>query len=156
VVVPAGVNGGTPKRCAACAETYWRWRANERNRQWIATHPAKHQRNLDQQATRRADDPNRVEKRRDAHLYNQYGITASQFEAMAREQGDVCAICGNPPQGRGKGDTLVLDHCHKRGIVRGILCGKCNTAIGLLDDDAEQVALAAAYLRKWQQAEQAS
>lgn len=64
-------------------------------------------------------------------------------------QGGLCAICRLSPVGRGKGDILVVDHCHKRGNVRGLLCGNCNIAIGLLRDDPALVDLAAAYLRHW-------
>lgn len=96
-----------------------------------------------------AEDPERALKRLDTKLYTTYGITAETFRAMHVAQQGRCAVCGNLPTGRGKGGTLVVDHCHKRGIVRALLCGKCNIALGLLDDDAAQVDLAAAYLRKW-------
>jgi hypothetical protein len=77
-----------------------------------------------------------------------YGISLVEFEARAKAQGGLCAICRRLPIGRGKGDLLVVDHCHGRGHVRGLLCGNCNIAIGLLMDDPVIVDAAAAYLRQ--------
>src|SRR3546814_8498245 len=74
-----------------------------------------------------------------------YGITMSEFEAMLERQGRVCAICHGQPNGPGK--RFHVDHCHNSSKVRGLLCGKCNTAIGLLNDDPQLAESAAAYLR---------
>lgn len=72
-----------------------------------------------------------------------YGVTEEMFEAMMREQGGVCCICQMPSE-----SVLHVDHCHKTGIVRGLLCGLCNRGIGALRDDPELVQRAADYLRK--------
>lgn len=59
-------------------------------------------------------------------------------------QGPFCALCGNPePPGR----KLCVDHCHQTGIIRKLLCDRCNTALGLLDDSPERADDAAKYLR---------
>lgn len=50
-----------------------------------------------------------------------------------------CGICG-------KKDSLIVDHCHETNIIRGVLCGTCNTAIGLLGDNLEGVQKAYDYL----------
>lgn len=89
----------------------------------------------------------------DNRLRSVYGITLAEFEAMAIGQEGLCAICRLSPVGRGKGDVLVVDHCHKAGHVRSLLCGNCNIAIGLLLDDPAIVDAAAAYLRRWISAE---
>lgn len=74
-----------------------------------------------------------------------YGITLEQYQQMLESQGGFCKICG-----RHQGDfaeALSVDHCHATGKVRGLLCGSCNRAIGLLGDDQFIAEQAAQYLR---------
>jgi len=52
----------------------------------------------------------------------QLGVTDADYERMLAAQGDGCAICGNPPRTR----RLHVDHDHKTGAVRGLLCFRCN------------------------------
>ena len=77
-----------------------------------------------------------------------YGITAEQYEEMNRLQGGRCLICGQAERGtrRGIPKTLAVDHDHDTGEIRGLLCSKCNTAIGLLDDDPKRARAVARYL----------
>ncbi|MFC5359558.1 endonuclease VII domain-containing protein [Azospirillum himalayense] len=62
---------------------------------------------------------------------------------MLVAQGGVCAICRLVPEG-----NLHVDHSHTTGCVRGLLCRKCNTAIGLLQDDPQILKEAAIYLTR--------
>jgi hypothetical protein len=73
-------------------------------------------------------------------------MTQADFDAMKTSQGGVCAICGGGPNGPGV--DLHIDHCHNSNKIRGLLCGKCNTAVGLLDDDPTRAEALAAYLRR--------
>lgn len=67
-------------------------------------------------------------------------LTRDQYEALLASQGGACAICK-------RGDRpLDIDHAHDSGEVRGLLCGPCNRGIGFLDDDAELMRAAIAYL----------
>lgn len=75
-----------------------------------------------------------------------YGIEPEEFAALLDAQGGVCAICRGPRNG--PGDRLHVDHCHDTKKVRGLLCAKCNTAVGLLNDDPDRAAALAAYLRR--------
>lgn len=59
---------------------------------------------------------------REARLQRLYGIGEEDYEALLSEQGGVCAICSRPP---GK-IRLAVDHHHKSGILRGLLCSWCN------------------------------
>lgn len=77
-------------------------------------------------------------------LLTEYGITYAQYLELLKEQGGKCAICYGGPSGPGK--RLHVDHCHEGNKVRGLLCGKCNTAIGLLDEDATRFARAVKYI----------
>lgn len=93
-----------------------------------------------------------------AHLKRNFGITLDEFNAIAEEQGGVCAICGEPPrivmgvrsrrQGRAVRPRLVVDHCHETGRVRGLLCTPCNRAIGYLRDNPDYARFAAEYLEE--------
>lgn len=71
-----------------------------------------------------------------------YQITPDQYRALFDSQGGVCAICGGPGNSKG----LVIDHDHASGVVRGILCGHCNTALGLLEDNPDRLRRAICYL----------
>jgi hypothetical protein len=76
---------------------------------------------------------------RKSHLKRKYGLTLEAFDALLASQGGGCAICGKP-------DADNVDHDHATGRVRGILCFKCNVAIGLVDEDSGRALAAAAYL----------
>ena len=86
------------------------------------------------------------------HSITKFGITEAQFEELSRKQGGVCAICGKNmghAKGRGGGPTrLVIDHEHSTGRIRGLLCSRCNTAIGLFEDRSDLLEAAIGYLSK--------
>lgn len=72
-----------------------------------------------------------------------YGVSKEVFaELLAKQQGK-CAICSGPPL---KGESLCVDHDHKTGAVRGLLCKGCNVGIGKLGDSVEGLKKALAYL----------
>lgn len=77
-------------------------------------------------------------------LKSAYGITLDDYEQMLSAQGGMCAICGQPPnptparrKPRIRPDRqLVVDHDHRTGRVRGLLCNKCNTGLWGLEDES--------------------
>lgn len=71
-----------------------------------------------------------IQKVREYHLIRQYGITQSDYDAMCERQNNTCAICKEASTGARK---MHVDHCHKTGRVRGILCHRCNTKLGWLE-----------------------
>ena len=80
----------------------------------------------------------------------QYGINVDDYERMLAEQGGVCAACGQKETAynqHGPHD-LAVDHDHETGVVRGLLCMRCNRALGLLGDNADRVQALAEYRRK--------
>lgn len=87
------------------------------------------------------------ERIRDTGLRIRYGITAADYNAMYERQGGRCAICGAT---EGK---LVVDHNHKTGKVRELLCHLCNAMIGCAREDLAIIAAAAAYLYREQHPE---
>lgn len=84
---------------------------------------------------------------RNNHLMRIYGITPGQYEDLYLFQEGKCAICGIH-QDKLK-VKLSVDHDHETGEVRGLLCYKCNTAIGLLNDDSYTILKAWDYLDKY-------
>jgi|LauGreDrversion4_2_1035121.scaffolds.fasta_scaffold555850_1 hypothetical protein len=87
-------------------------------------------------------------------LLNKYGITLKEYEEIFELQGGVCALCKKPETTRRNkkgdgGERLAVDHCHDTGVVRGLLCFKCNTAIGALGDTQKSAERAMKYLSSW-------
>lgn len=95
----------------------------------------------------RANNTAYAERRRAAELVKAYGITRAQYEEMATRQGHKCAACGRSAADEKHG-ILCVDHCHKTGKVRGLLCSKCNLIIGQADDDVTLIRRWADYLAK--------
>jgi|SRR6185436_3628357 len=90
------------------------------------------------------------EQRREKNLIRNYGLSIAQYEALVIFQGGRCAICGtDKPKERHKSGNLHVDHDHKTGKRRGLLCGSCNSALGLFKDDPEIISKAAQYLRSF-------
>ncbi len=83
---------------------------------------------------------------KNTYLKSKYGISLEDYEAMVAEQGGGCAICKQGPRGK-RYSSLVVDHCHDTGIVRGLLCDHCNRGLGLFGDNPETLEAAALYLR---------
>ena len=80
---------------------------------------------------------------REQRWLRKYGITADEYRAMLAEQNGVCAICHQPCQ---TNEMLSVDHDHQTGRIRGLLCRKCNRAIGMLGDSPRLLVEALKYL----------
>lgn len=74
-----------------------------------------------------------------------YGITIEQYNMLLEFQDGACAVCKRTENSDGK--MLYVDHCHDTGAIRGLLCRKCNTGIGLLGDSVDGIEKALNYLR---------
>lgn len=77
-----------------------------------------------------------------------YNTTPEVYRGLLEKQAGCCAICRRPPevaQGEKVG-RLAVDHDHKTGKVRGLLCGPCNRGLGLFGDTTDRLYAAAAYL----------
>jgi len=106
------------------------------------------------------DDPEYKERKRlydqqyraklHPHLRYYYGITFDEYGVMFTEQGGLCAICRKPETATNQYGVkrLAVDHDHHTGRVRGLLCSRCNRAIGLLDEDTGRMLQAVTYLAK--------
>lgn len=98
-----------------------------------------------------------IERRR--MLKRKYGITPAQYDAMLSAQGGKCLICEEPETSvdgkTGTLRTLAVDHCHTTGKVRGLLCSRCNTTLGKLEESPQLLRAMWDYLHKHLTAEAA-
>jgi len=73
------------------------------------------------------------------HINYTYNLSLEDYNNFLKNQNNKCKICN-------KEDNLVVDHCHKTGIVRGLLCQQCNKGLGMLGDTKESLEKAYKYL----------
>lgn len=154
------------RRCASCGETkpvedfgkgnksckdglsvYCRPCNAKRQQEWRKANPER-MRELQRQSYHR-----RKSGRAERRIKEMYGITVEQFDQLLADQGGCCAVCGtSTPNGPGKRFHIDHDHacCARVGscgkCIRGLLCSRCNTALGLLGDDPGVYSRAAAYI----------
>lgn len=84
------------------------------------------------------------EDHRRSRLKKKYNLTPEEWQVIFETQGGVCAICKQPPY---DGKPFHVDHDHKTSRIRGLLCGCCNVAIGMLKDSSEVAQAATDYLK---------
>ena len=87
----------------------------------------------------------RVTHARKSMLKHKYGLTHEDYERMYQAQDGRCAICKQPF------DNLCVDHNHKTGRVRGLLCVPCNAALGSFKDDVQHLRRAILYLEQYKE-----
>ena len=64
-----------------------------------------------------------------AAYLNRYQINVNEYADLLEIQGNTCKICGKSPKTK-----LAVDHCHKTNKVRGLLCNRCNSCLGFVND----------------------
>lgn len=132
------------KVCAYQRHTVWvrnnREKANESRRRWREKNPGK-----DAAATQKHYQANRKEIL-ERYRQRRYGVSAHTVEKMKLTQGGVCAICKVVPE-----KQFHVDHDHRTGKVRSLLCHNCNLALGHLKDSAIIARAAADYLDTFRQ-----
>lgn len=79
-----------------------------------------------------------TDRKRWQEIRRKYGLTRETYGALLSEQGGGCGCCGAESAGRRDWTFLVVDHDHRAGLVRGLLCHQCNTMLGKLGDDVER------------------
>lgn len=98
-----------------------------------------------------------IKKYRDIHpekfakyeIKKKYGLADDEYQKMFNDQNSVCAICKNSETRIGTNNAvmnLAVDHCHKTGKIRGLLCANCNTSLGGFKDDINLLQSAIRYL----------
>lgn len=168
VVRTEGNTGPLPKRCKPCAKrrkyeqsqaskdrswaTNPEFRRKERERRrkqvarWRAANPERRRANDRASKARAYADPERRERiKRNyklAKMRRDFGLTATEAEAIYELRAAGCAICGRVENGKG----LALDHCHATNKPRGWLCSTCNSGLGQFYDRPDLLRTAADYL----------
>jgi len=111
---------------------------NIRSAKWAVEHPEKVRTRAREWAARNPD------KVRAKELARKYGLTPEGYSELLATQNGVCAICGKTPNSK----NLCVDHDHNTGKIRGLLCDRCNTVLGQVQDSLDILAKAMEYLRQ--------
>lgn len=123
---------GLAPQCKDCS--------NARRKAWREANP---ERNRYRIQAWRDNNPDAI---KDHDLRKNYGIGLAEYRRLFAKQNECCAICDRHQSEFQK--ALAVDHDHETGKVRGLLCGDCNIAIGLLQDSVAKVLAAASYLTR--------
>lgn len=75
-----------------------------------------------------------------------YNLSIKEYDELYAEAGGKCQCCGIEEIKLNK--RLAVDHCHETGKIRGLLCSKCNTALGQLNDNLDTIASLYSYLKE--------
>ncbi len=92
---------------------------------------------------------NRTSKK-DSELRKKFSMSYEEFKARVAEQNGVCAICQQPETAvnRGRVRELSVDHCHKTGAIRDLLCQNCNGMIGYARENPASLRSGADYIER--------
>jgi len=144
--------------CSSCKEC--RKKSVEKNivawrkyrRQWYAKNKKRiREVGRKSQAQRWAKHPEHMKRlRRNRRLGDCFGISLAEYNRLLFLQGGKCLICETEKPGGCK-TYMSVDHNHTTGKVRGILCGNCNTILGIAHDNPERLRKAADYLEEHSQ-----
>ena len=140
---PLGRQGRRPewKECTNARRKVWYVRNRERE---IARVGKWQRENPDKLATQRRKTADaRARKYRQWHLQKQFGLSLDDYALLLSQQGGRCATCRAVPA---DGTSLHVDHDHETGRVRGLLCMRCNNALGLMRESADVLNGAIEYL----------
>ncbi len=80
-------------------------------------------------------------KQKGYSLWTKFKLTPQQYKEHLEKQGNKCWICKGTPK-----QALAVDHCHKSGKVRALLCSPCNTGIGMFKENTKLLEAAMHYL----------
>lgn len=118
--------GKRENQCRACK--------TKRSREWRKANPER------RKTTTRRHYGKYREYRKYLHIRKTYGLSEEQYKAMLEAQGGLCKIC------KKVGKKLHVDHCHRTGLIRGILCNYCNVMLGQAFDRISTLAAAHRYI----------
>lgn len=98
---------------------------------------------------RRCDECLRAAERQ-RHVTSTYGLTADEYQALVERADGRCEVCRQAPATEGPPTVrhLHVDHDHATGVVRGLLCHGCNSALGACQDDADRLRALADYIER--------
>jgi len=137
--------GTVPKRCRPCGaqarrDTSRRWQEanrghrNESARRWRERNPDKARAaSRKSQAKRRREDPESIKREK---LRSSYGLTDEELDELFKRADGSCELC-ETSFGDDSATRPVIDHDHREGRVRGLICGNCNTGLGFAGDSSD-------------------
>jgi hypothetical protein len=127
--------------CINCLRKYNR----NYTRQWRKNNPDK----TKEAELKRKRNPSYFSNNRKNNIKIRHSITLEQYEQMLVKQNGVCAICGNPEmvENQYRQISLSIDHNHKTGKIRGLLCIKCNTLLGRIEGNLDLIPKFFEYLK---------
>ena len=121
-------------RCRPCWAAYMR--------QWNSKNP--------ERVKASAKRFRKTDRFRNSHMKTKFGISLDEWNAKEKAQNGVCAICDQCETHTTKtgrpANRLSIDHCHHTGRVRSLLCTRCNTVLGLLDESPTHLGRVTAYV----------
>ena len=138
--IDAKYRENNPEQVKATRRKYQERHRNERNEQ----HRKYYLKHADElRARSRQRYQANAERGRFRHYKTMYGLSEEEVRRMRLRQGGTCAACEHPFT-----STPHVDHDHVTGVVRGLLCGGCNRACGLVNDSPIRLRALAAYLER--------
>lgn len=126
-------------RCKVCYYKRWRlWRLKNNDKA--------------RETEKKSRFKNYEDKRRWSTIKKKFGIIKADYEIMLAKQNNVCAICKKPERmaqkkSRGITSHLSVDHCHLTKKIRGLLCRRCNAALGGFNDCINTLQSAIDYIK---------
>jgi len=133
-----------------CSYCYKKWlyaNSDKARRSAIRSSQRSYKKNRDEvlmkQRERYANNSNSASNAYAYRIARKFGITYQDYMDMLEKQNNKCAICETDMSIK----KLVIDHDHKTGKIRGLLCNPCNTAIGSLGDSLKNINNAAKFLK---------
>lgn len=133
----------------ACRPGKLHWRCKDCNKKWNTEHYPKYKKRMAERTLIwRKQHPN-------YHITRYSGLSETEIEKIIREHGLVCDICNFKDEGfrerKNKPRRVNIDHDHKTGKIRGMLCSRCNLILGRFEDNINLFHSAIGYLKKSQQ-----
>ena len=87
---------------------------------------------------------------RRTRMKSKYGLSLDDYDRIFSNQSGCCCICNKPERATVYGvvKRLAVDHCHKTGKIRGLLCNSCNALLAKINDNVDWLEAAITYLKK--------
>jgi hypothetical protein len=124
----------------------------QKNKEWLNESSREYYKENKEKLNKLSRENHLNNKERDSEirLKYRYGITTEDHKKLYESQNGICPICKNKFKfiSENKTEMLFIDHNHKTGIIRGLICRRCNLLLGHANDDVKLLLNAVEYLKK--------
>ena len=147
-----GIGNSSTKICPRCKIEFPRESFKSRSNGYTNAYckPCNNEHSMEILKKRLIREPEYIEKIREnnrkATLKRYHGVTIEIYDELLKKQNNGCAICGDK-KSNNRQANLAIDHCHKTGNIRGLLCYNCNMLIGFAKDKVELLEKTIKYLK---------